>query len=592
LKTTLILAWLALLLLCTFKLIAAPIAEETNNKTSEKAPELIMKNAFYYTVQDKPKFAKPIQNIQNNRSWTKRYFGGLPLKDKNIWLQVDFEVPHETANQLGLLIMMVASYDAYWDGKLIGRNGVIGDSKTSEQAGLIEYGIGLTPDQLKVGTHTLSLQVSSHHNNTSNSVGSFYIFTGEYPKVIMHSNRSAMLPLAMSGALLLLAVYCMLIYFNAIKDKCYLLFSGLCLVVFLLFIVESWRGLWGYSYDWHIPRLELILFLTSLTSLLLTSFFVHFCKLSKGSAYVVLTTNIIMQLIVIRTVSGYDTPSLILILIGILASIYCAIYAVIKKQNNAKLMLIGLLLFTTPLALNPRLYMEQYFFVSFAILIGLMLYSLTQTMKVKQKQLVQSKINASRLELELVKRQIQPHFILNTLTAVEEWIEESPKVAVKFIDALADEFRLMAQISAQPLIAMHEELQICNAHLKVMKFKDNTHFKLEQTVCNEANLIPPGIILTLLENAISHNNYQQANIIFNLTEKIENQQSQLIFSAPITEIKSFNKTPNNMINLGLGTQYIETRLTESFEDNWLLESSKTTTHWQVIITMPFITQKV
>src|SRR5205085_2260579 len=44
----------------------------------------------------------------------------------------------------------------------------------------------------------------------------------------------------------------------------------------------------------------------------------------------------------------------------------------------------------------------------------------------------------ARLELEMLRRHLQPHFLMNTLTALSEWIEEDPKTAVKMIESLSD----------------------------------------------------------------------------------------------------------------------------------------------------------
>lgn len=549
-------------------------------------PDLIsMDPYFYFTDQDEPHFSKP---LADKRAWTKKSFGGLPLKDKNLWVQVDFTLGQQTAKSLGILIMMVASFDVYWDGKLLGSNGIVGNSRESEQAGQIEFGLQLNKEQISEGKHTLSLKVSTHHNNSQNAIGSFYIFSGYYPQIIQHSSKSAMLPLAMSGALLLLATYCLFLYFGVIKNVCYLLFSGLCFATLVLFVLESWRGIWGYTYDWHIPRLQLIYLMTSLISILLTSFFTFFFTLSNFQRYATLTVNVLLQLSIFVIVSGYDFPSLLLILVGLVTSLFPCVYAIRQKQKNARPMLVAIMFFIMPLTMNVRLYMEQYFFISFVTLMGVMLYSLSQTMKMKQRQLMQSQINASRLELELVKRNLQPHFILNTLTAVEEWIEESPAMAVKFIDALADEFRLMAKISSLSLVPIKDEIEMCNTHLNLMQYRSNTKFQLRTNSLPYAYLLPPGILLTLLENALSHNCYQSTSVVFTLDQAIDNKLCTLVFTAPV----NVRQTENKAISVGLGTKYIEARLQESFVDHWSFSTEQNSTYLQVTLQFPLICQKV
>lgn len=533
--------------------------------TSQTNPKLLMAEHYYLTTDDQPGFSAP---IVDRSTWQKIAFAGLTLKNKNIWVQIDFEVPTQATKPQGAFITLLASYQAWWDGIPIGNNGIVGNSKATETPGKIEQVLLISQHLLTPGKHTLSIKASMHHNQKKSTSGMFWTFIGDYQQLTQLSYKRANIPMAMSGALLLSACYCLLLYFTTLKSVSYLWFSSLCFTILLLFVVESWRGLWGYTYDWHIPRLDIVLWLSCSVSLLLTLFVAFFFELPKKSRLLFIGLNLLLQTVLMLSINGYDNRSLLVILIGAIVCALICVHALFLKQKNALLMLVGLILFIAPLSINTHYFMEQYFFFSFATLIGLMLYSLSQTIQSKQKQLVQSQINASRLELELVKRNLQPHFILNTLTAVEEWIEESPATAVKFINALADEFRFMAQMSPLPFIALKDEIALCQSHLKVMEYRSNTEFDLIVQAEQLQVQLPPGILLTLVENAISHNNYRQGKIIFTLTQTLQNAQCTLIFTAPVTAQSS-----TKMINAGTGTAYIEARLTESFSTHWKMQAS-------------------
>lgn len=328
----------------------------------------------------------------------------------------------------------------------------------------------------------------------------------------------------------------------------------------------------------------LVMDLSLLISLLLSVFFAWFFMFQNKNRWQWIALTLLVQSIVLVTVDGYDNRSLYIFLVGVTISCCICLLALVQKQKNALLMLCGMVLFIAPIFINTYSYMDQYFFISFSALIGLMLYTLATTMRTKQNQLLQSQVNASRLELELVKRNLQPHFILNTLTAIEEWIEDSPKTAVQFIQALADEFRFMAQMSAMAIIRIKDEIDLCKSHLKVMSYRTNSQFLIDYQIEQIEAHIPPGVILTLLENALSHNLYQQREIVFTLSQKIDSNllRQTLVFTAPVTE-----KLASKNINLGIGSQYIEARLTESFADNWQMHSQLNDDNWQVTLNLPF-----
>lgn len=547
---------------------------------SEAEPKLIFSEYYYLNIDENADFRLP----QTNRdSWTKRSFSGLPLEDKNFWVQVDYQFEETPQHPQGILVSLLGSYDAYWDGTFIGSNGQVGIDKISERPGKIDRVMLLPKDQLAPGTHTLSLRISSHYTSPDLTMSSFWAMITDYDEMVLIIFTRAALPMVMSSALLLIALYCLILYFSAYKLPSYLIFSALCFSILLLIFAESWRGLWGYNYDWQLPRLQIILALSCSVSILLTLFSAFFFNLKGLHRNLWLSISVIGQLTIVLLDDGWDDRSLYVFLVGLAVSVGICIQSLFNKQRNAGLMLLGLVLFTAPIAINTYAYMDQYFFLSFTALIALMLYTLTQTMRLKQHELIQSQLNASRLELELVKRNLQPHFILNTLTAVEEWIEDSPSTAVKFIQALADEFRYMAQMSAKSLISISDEVALCRSHLKVMGYRANIDFNIASEIASSNQMLPPGVILTLFENAISHNSYREGKITFTLNQTLKADRATLEFTAPAN-----NHRAGKSLNTGTGSKYIEARLTESFAQQWKIQSDINEHEWQVTINLPLI----
>jgi len=525
----------------------------------------------------------------DKNQWQKLHWGSDPSHtQKEFWLKLDYELAREYATPQGLYLSLLGAYQIYWDGEYLGENGTVASSFEAEKPGLIDYLVLLPQDKVQAGRHSLLLKVSTYHKPSSPQMFPLFALFGDYKYLTAVGYQRGGLPMMMAATLLLMAVYCFALYFFTARDASYLTFATLCLAIFLLIITESWRGLWGYTYDWHFLRLQLVLALSCIVALLLMIFFAHSFKLRPRMMLSLLSAAVLAQLVILSLVESYDNRSLYVFLSGIITSAVICLYAFRQKQKDAWLMCLGLLLLVAPISINSYSYMDQYFFLSFYALILLMMYRLVQSMRVKQQQLVQSKVNASRLELELVKRNVQPHFILNTLTAVEEWIEQSPPTAVKFIQALADEFRTMAQISTQPQISLQQEIQLCEAHLKVMGYRTNMQFAFRVQDCELNLLLPPGILLTLLENALSHNRYQEQVVTFELAQKTrEGKRVVLCFTAPVSM-----GIGTNSISAGIGEKYIEARLNESFQHSWKMQSELSSEWWRVQIEIPYTLQEV
>jgi hypothetical protein len=549
-------------------------------------PKLITSQDYFLIEQDNPSFAKPIKNPdESNPLWQKHQFNRLPLSNSIVWVQTEFELPDDQNKAMGLLVSVLGSFEAYWDGQYIGSNGKVGDSVNSEIPGTIDKILLLPTNSATKDKHTLSLRISTQHNPKHIQQVSFFAVVSEYEYLALIPYKRASLPLIMTSALLLFAVYAFIIYLKSFQRVSYLIFSALSLCILMLLLVESWRGISPYTYDWQIPRLQLVLGLSSVISLLFTAFFAWFFEFSKRVRISWLALATVSQIIILFFVDGYDIPSLYVFFVGLCCATALCLQALVTKQKHALVMLISLAVFTVPIFINRFSYMDHYFFMSFGALIALMLYTLAQTMSNKQKELIDSQITATRLELELVKRNLQPHFILNTLTAVEEWIEESPSTAVNFIQALADEFRFMAQLSAQKAVRLEDEIDLCHSHLKVMSFRTNTQFSLVTTIDNANASIPPGVLLTLIENAMSHNRYVSGETTFTLRQSILGDTQSIVFIAPVAAIK--NAQDSKRISLGIGNQYIHARLKERFANKWDMQSQLEEERWQVTLTTPF-----
>ncbi|MCP4727917.1 MAG: transcriptional regulator, partial [bacterium] len=175
-------------------------------------------------------------------------------------------------------------------------------------------------------------------------------------------------------------------------------------------------------------------------------------------------------------------------------------------------------------------------------------------------------------------RNIQPHFILNTLTSLQEIVEQDPQKASKLILALGEEFQMFSKVAGKKLISISDELKICSAHLKIMEYRKGVNFELLTEGIDGDEKVPPGIFHTLIENGTTHGYTSKNSGVFRITkEKNAKHTKYLIFndSEVVENLSEISK--------GTGMQYIEARLEESFPGSWKLSSSQIENGWKVII---------
>jgi len=116
-----------------------------------------------------------------------------------------------------------------------------------------------------------------------------------------------------------------------------------------------------------------------------------------------------------------------------------------------------------------------------------------------QRQLVQAR-------LKLLQAQVEPHFLFNTLAAVDYLIETDPKRASEMQKLLISYLRAALPQMRQESSTLGRELALIRPYLELLKFRieDRLSYAIEVPTGLESTVFPPMVLQTLVENAIKH----------------------------------------------------------------------------------------
>jgi LytS/YehU family sensor histidine kinase len=260
----------------------------------------------------------------------------------------------------------------------------------------------------------------------------------------------------------------------------------------------------------------------------------------------------------------------------LIAAFIVVLNGIIQKEKGGFIAMLALL---ASALVNKFIVYDYGLFISFTIIVLSMLYLHSIRASVIEAEHRNAVLLSSRLQLELLKKNIQPHFLRNTLTSMMDWVEESPKEGARFIQALAAEFDIMNEISEQTLIPITKELELCRQHLSVMGFRKEINYSWEEKGIDETQLLPPAIIHTLLENGITHSEPLPGNTITFVIHYFLSKESHRYIFETIAQNREImtDRTGGN------GFKYIKARLTESYGQNWKFESGSTKNGWKSTI---------
>ena len=116
-------------------------------------------------------------------------------------------------------------------------------------------------------------------------------------------------------------------------------------------------------------------------------------------------------------------------------------------------------------------------------------------------------------ELELLKEQLNPHFLFNSLSSLSGVVREDPALAQQYIKHLSKVFRYSLDKPANNLVTVADELQMINSFAQLLKMRLEDSFSLTVAIGEDyLNFQLPHLSLQpLLENAAKHNSATTAN---------------------------------------------------------------------------------
>jgi len=110
-------------------------------------------------------------------------------------------------------------------------------------------------------------------------------------------------------------------------------------------------------------------------------------------------------------------------------------------------------------------------------------------------------------QLEILKNQVKPHFLFNSLNTLTSLIPEEPDLAVDYVQKLSQVYRYILEIKEKKLIPLQEELDCIKAYLFMLgiRFGKNLQFEIDEAGLNFNHHVVPLSLQLLVENAVKHN---------------------------------------------------------------------------------------
>ncbi len=134
--------------------------------------------------------------------------------------------------------------------------------------------------------------------------------------------------------------------------------------------------------------------------------------------------------------------------------------------------------------------------------------SLTNYRRFRERELRASQLESrlAQAQLEMLRMQLHPHFLFNTLHAVSALIHKDPDAADDMVSQLSDLLRMTLENINRQEVSLREEIDFLQRYLDIQqtRFQDRLHVTLDIPFDTLDAHLPNQALQPLVENAIRH----------------------------------------------------------------------------------------
>lgn len=266
------------------------------------------------------------------------------------------------------------------------------------------------------------------------------------------------------------------------------------------------------------------------------------------------------------------------ILVSIWLSFLIVFFALIYILNNRST--IG------PSVLQPEL---QVITLHFIVFLAIAIKQIKRAFFIQQEksQLEKTKLTTElklkEAELKLLKAQIHPHFLFNTLNNLYGLTLEKSEEAPNLVLRLSEILDYILYRCEEKHVPLSEELNNLKSYIEIEKirYSDKLKLVLDFPGNTENLLITPLLLLPYVENSFKHGVSKHSGIAF-IKMKIKVLDKNLIFNI---ENSNANSKHNENDTKGIGLSNVKKRLDLMYPEKYILSISNKAESFSVNLTL-------
>lgn len=199
-----------------------------------------------------------------------------------------------------------------------------------------------------------------------------------------------------------------------------------------------------------------------------------------------------------------------------------------------------------------------------------------QQLREKEQKEAELHLRTNQMELALLKAQLNPHFLFNTLNSINALVGSDPEAARRVLAQLAEILRYSLESDRQPLVPLAEELRFVETYLAIEQARFGKRLQVQTAIDESAKplLVPPMIVQPLVENAVKHGIAPKEEG-GELVLRVQRQNDVLEIEVADNGVGGNGMSSDHLLNNGRGLHNTDLRLRKIFGEASALQVSNT-----------------
>lgn len=183
-------------------------------------------------------------------------------------------------------------------------------------------------------------------------------------------------------------------------------------------------------------------------------------------------------------------------------------------------------------------------------------------------------------ELKLLRLQVNPHFLFNTLNNIDSLIIKSPKDASKMLITLSEMLRYMIYETKTDAVPLQREIDYLTSYIQLqqLRFKNRDYIRFSFPEPDVSNIqVAPMLFIPFVENAFKHSCYAEPMPVIDTNIRLDGNALEF------TCVNYFDmeRIPMSDVQSGVGLENVKRRLVLLYPGKHDLQIIKETNTFKV-----------